>query len=206
DHQPVGGLRHCELIEICLDLVNLTAEIDGLLEEGALNTRKRIACPLARVVVYKSRDPVEIAERETLIDLRVDPDLRALPGPKARVKRNVPSFAPGVRREAVASLVGIAKRKRILADVRRLGVDCEILPQVRSQGFARGGVRSRAVARQPIIEPNPHLGCAEVRHLDMLGRARKSRTMAVICGEQIFSPRGPIRRDWKLDARANRPA
>src|SRR5262249_14341834 len=127
DHQPVLGLRHRELIEICLDLVNLTAEIDGLLEEGALNARKRIARPFARVVVYKSRDPVEITERETLIDLRVDPDLRALPGPKARIERNVPSLAPGVRREAVAPLIGIAKRKRILVDECRLCVDREIL-------------------------------------------------------------------------------
>ena len=72
--------RTGELIEVGVDFLVVAAEIDGLPDEGPLNARIRnrgadLECGPAR----KAGDAFGIAQPETLVDLRIDPEFGAVP-------------------------------------------------------------------------------------------------------------------------------
>src|SRR6476660_3307736 len=96
DHHAVLSLSHGELVEVCIDLLDFTAEVDGLLKKCSLDTRKRIARAFARIIVHKAGNAMEVAQRETLVDFRVDPDLTTPPWSQPSIEGHVPALAPRV--------------------------------------------------------------------------------------------------------------
>ena len=102
DDDPVRGLRARELVDVGIDLLLFAAEIDRLPDEHAGNpcVGNRLA-DLVGFAAWKSGDAERAAQPEALVDLRIDPELRALPQLRARVKCHVPGFASLVGHEAV---------------------------------------------------------------------------------------------------------
>jgi hypothetical protein len=79
-HQAVCSLRIGELIGVGFDLFAVAAEIDGLPHEIALHPRVRIGrAELIGFAAGIAGDAVGIADAETLIDFRIDPEFGALP-------------------------------------------------------------------------------------------------------------------------------
>jgi hypothetical protein len=126
DHQPVGGLRSRELVDVCLHLFRFAAEVDGLAHEHALHPRIRDGkTNLEGSAGGKAGDAQRAREPEALVDLRVDPQLGALPQPKTGIESRVPGFAALVRVEAVGTHIGRSERRSILAHERGLPVQGE---------------------------------------------------------------------------------
>ena len=109
----VRRLRTSKLIDVGIHFLSITAEIDGLADEGALNARVRIAKAfLEGFGARKSGDAVYVGKPKALIDLRIDPQFSPLPQSDAGIKRNVCELASlAATREAVGSLVGRPDRR-----------------------------------------------------------------------------------------------
>ena len=99
--------------------------------------------------------------------------------------------------------IGGVEGRRILLRERGLGVD---VPDVlgRSDRHQRCVFGCRA-GGELIVQSEPHLLQGEAGIEQLRGR-RKSHAAASEIAEQIFKPRGPVRRNWQLDAGACGPA
>src|SRR5207245_8676210 len=96
-HQAVRGLRTAHLVDARLDLFGVPAEIEGLSDKSARYAEIRVgAADLIGFTASESRNAQRVAQSETLIDLRIDPKLRAFPQPPPDLSRDVPGLATGV--------------------------------------------------------------------------------------------------------------
>ena len=118
DH-AVRGLRATELIEVGIDLLDFAAEVDGLAEECPCHAVVRVGLP--KLVGFTAEIPGNaeaVTKAEALIDLRIEPDLRPLPGTKSEIDRGIDGFpAVRVRREALRAGIGRSGRPAATADV-----------------------------------------------------------------------------------------
>src|SRR5258708_38830267 len=96
-HHPVRGPRTAHLVEARGDLLGVPAEIEGLPDEGARYPEIRVGiADFVGFTAGESRDSKLGATSEALFDLRIDPDLRAVPQPPPDINRDVPGLAAGV--------------------------------------------------------------------------------------------------------------
>ena len=95
----------------------------------------------------KTGDAKRAAQAKTLIDLRVDPELGALPQPKTCIKGYVPGLAALIWIEAVLPAIRRSKWKSILVEVCGLPVQAEFVhvergplgAEIRIHGVRRSG-------------------------------------------------------------------
>src|SRR5208283_5069103 len=93
-HQAVRRLRAGELIDIFVDFLGFAAEIDGLPDERALDPRVGvIRAELVGFGTWESGNAMRVADTKTLIDLRIEPKLGALPQPQAGIERRIHRLA-----------------------------------------------------------------------------------------------------------------
>lgn len=131
--QAIGSLRAGELVDVGIDLLGLSAEIERLAEEGARNAGVGRCAPY--LVSFAAREAGHAkgrAQTEALVDLRIGPELSASPGPKAGVEGHVPRLPGLVRNEAVGPCVGRPERRCVLLQVGRLRVVNALMELVRS--------------------------------------------------------------------------
>ncbi len=199
--QPIHGVRASELILIFRDLLRRTAEIDGLANEGALNARIRHrGADLGGIAVRKSRHALGIAEPKTLDDLRIDPELRALPQFCADEIHGVPALAALVRIEAVRAEIGRAERRRVLLDEGGLALERKPIEIERRKSLGENIGIDAGVAELIIEADTKRLHREAGREL--LGAAGKGHAARAIAGIEIFEPRRPTRRQPERDADA----
>src|SRR5580704_71125 len=200
EHQAVRRLRAAELVGRSIHLFRIAAEIDGLADEILGNSRiGHRGADLVGLAARESGDAQRRAQAETLIDLRIDPKLGALPQAHADKRGGVPGLAALVGREAVLAGIGVAEREDILTDIRGLAVDGEI---VELRHRRRDGGAPRAwIAVEPVVEAEAQFADVEIR-VETLRAGRERHAAVAVIGEQIFEPRGPVRRQSKLHAGA----
>ena len=101
-------LRTSKLIDVGIHFLSITAEINRLADEGALNARVRIAKAfLEGFGARKAGDAMHVAKPKALIDLRIDPQFGRLPQSDAGIERDVCDLAALTATwQAVGSLVG----------------------------------------------------------------------------------------------------
>ena len=141
---------------------------------------------------------------KSLIDLRVDPQLRALPQPHAGIERRVRSLASlPAAGQAVRPLIGRAEGRIGLFEERGLAMKVD---GVRLRRRRRLGDHRRRVCRQHIVaELIVHTGAQFLQSevgIDPLGAGEECSAAVAVVGEQIFEPRGPVRRHRRFDAGA----
>ena len=78
----------CKQVDVGVGLLRLAAKIDGLPDEIALCARVRIVeAELVGFAAREAGNAVRVGETMALIDLGVEPELRALPQPQAGEER-----------------------------------------------------------------------------------------------------------------------
>ena len=107
DHQPIRCLRSCELVDTRFNLLLLAAEVDRLPQEQARDPGigRRVA-DLVGLSAWESSSAERTAQSEALVYLRVHPQFRAVPEPRAGVEGHVPGLTALVGDEAVLSPIG----------------------------------------------------------------------------------------------------
>ncbi len=93
-HQAVGRLLAGELVDVGVDFFGGGAEVDGLADEIARHPQVGIVlAELIGLCARKAREPERVAQSESLVDLRVDPDFGSLPGRHPDIERRIPGLA-----------------------------------------------------------------------------------------------------------------
>ena len=203
EDQPVGRLLAGELIDVGIHLLGGAAEVDGLADEGTGHPHIGIvAADLVGFAARKSREAEGVAEPEALVDLRIDPQFRALPQLQSGIERGVPGLAACIGVEAVGAAVRRAKRRRVLADISGLAVNAPVVALERRQAPIAG---TRAVAAELVIQPEANLLHGKVR-VEALSGQRKRHAGGAEAGIEVFEPCGPMRHQRRLDPRPHGPA
>ena len=203
DDDAVGGLRTGKLVDVGVQLLGVAAEIDGLADEGAGNAEVRIAiADLVGLAAGKARQAERVAQAEALIDLGIDPQLRAVPEPPPEVERDVPGLARSIGIEAVGAAIGRVKGRRVLVDVGGLAVDRPVCKVER--GRHRLCEVERGIA-QLVIQPGADLMGGEAR-VEGLRTDRKARGCIPVLRIQVFDFTGPAAADRRFEPGAGGPA
>src|SRR5215467_3464039 len=110
-------MRTANLVDTRLNLFAVPAEIEGLSDKTARYPEIRVgAADLIGFAAGESRNAQRVAQSEALVDLRIDPNLRAVPQAPTDIGCDVPGLATRVGIQAVGAAIGRAKRRRELAD------------------------------------------------------------------------------------------
>ena len=127
EDEPVGGLAFGKLIDAGIHFLRLAAEIDRLPDESPLAGAHRDSLSdLVGFAAGESGNAERVVEPKSLIDLRIDPQLGALPQPHADIERGVPGLAAlTAAGQAVGSLIGRAEGRIALFEERGLAVKVE---------------------------------------------------------------------------------
>src|SRR4029077_19975929 len=153
-HQAVLRARPGELADIGVDLLDFAAEIDGLPEESALHAHVGVGGPeLVGLAARKSGDAVRVRETETLIDLRGDPQLGALPQPYAGIEGRVerlaaePAAGPaeGARIRPPGRPVALPHERGLTVKVHQVQIGCG--QPGRAAGYVRPAAAEAIVQR-----------------------------------------------------------
>ena len=204
-HEPIRHLRAAQLVGSSVDLLASTAEVDCIAHEIARDAGIRDR--LSEFIGFPARvsgDAERIAQSETLIDFRVDPQLRSLPEPHPEVERNVPGLTLLSGDEAVRTNIGRAKVWIHLDQVGGLGVHA---PIGGAWGYELRSHRRAVVscAGKTIIEAHAHVLERE-SGVERLLRSGEGHALGAEVCEKILKVRGPVAADHGLDARAGDPA
>ena len=106
-HHSVCSLRATQLIEVWIELLGLTAQIDRLAENATRHlVVRRILADFVRFTAGIARHAKGVAETESLVDLWIDPDFRALPRANPQIQGRIERFPTvGGRAEALQPLL-----------------------------------------------------------------------------------------------------
>ena len=115
DDWSVCRLRSCEFVEVSFDLFRISTQINCLPQEETRYPRIRHGgTNLISLTAWESGYAERAAQTEALINLRIDPQLGALPQPKTSVEGDIPSLAAVVGIEAIWAAIGRTKWKCVL--------------------------------------------------------------------------------------------
>src|SRR3984893_11750889 len=192
NHQPVGSLRSRKLVDAGLHFLCLATKVDCLPHKHPRDARIRYReTDLVSFTAGEARDAERAAETESLVDLRVDPELGALPQPQTGIEGSVPGLPSMVGIEAVRTVVRRVERSSILVDEGGLRVQREPTQIQCGDSFGEN-LRIDALAANPIIEPKTNALNREIG-IEPLRGVRKVHVSHPELRVEIFEPRGPVR-------------
>ena len=148
---------------------------------------------------------MRVRETKTLIDLRGDPQLGALPQPYAGIERRIERFAAEpAAGEAGGARIRRSDRRVALPHERGLTVKVHEVHRRRGQP-GRAAVCVRPAAAEAIVQPCAHLlegkiGC------ELQPCLRERHAAVAVFREQVLDVRRPVRRECVFDAGPRHPA
>src|SRR5579862_329662 len=153
NHHAVFGLRAAELVEIAVDLFAVAAKVDRLPDERARHARiGHRGTDFVGLTAGESGNSERAAQAKPLIELRIDPELGALPQPHAEIRSGVPGLAPLIGIEAIGAEVRTAEWQYVLLEERGLTVDRKIVGLERRRIGCVAGLLC-AIAIEPVVQP-----------------------------------------------------
>ncbi len=120
----IGRLLAAEDIQVGIDIALVAAQAEGLAQEQALQAQIGIGlADLIGLAGRKAGQAQGVGQAETLVDLRIDPKLAALPRAVAEIAGQVEGLRPaGLRYKTVGAGIGRGEPVGFLAGHGRLDV------------------------------------------------------------------------------------